>query len=982
MDWKVFRIFISSTFCDMHHERDHMLPEVFQYLNTYLRGRSAGVESVDLRWGVDDSEQIDDEEKRSHIINACLDELERSDLMVVMLGERYGTLVEAKRGNEITCKMAFLFETGPVSITALEVMYGLVSKKLKGLDVWEREFDYSTIPVADRSRYSDQFRSEIPGLSEDEKGEAVRAAEALKILKQELKRQRCGYFAYNGATLAAAATDLSVQLKQRLRRKLDEMTGDRLVSSPWDLATIEAYTSYHVAKSDVSMLSERDHQQRLLTFAQTGVLNGDTVSGVVLLSEPGGGKSANLSVFAHLLSQSENAPVTLFHVAKLHRDAPYLLFVLNKWCSQLLRVLHQTDTTENDWRCTDLFSMKKRFFALLSEAVKNHAIVILLDGVDELERSPEGRFVTWFPSRLPPGVRFIMTAVEGQETEILSKRDGVACLDIPMLDDTQLVRNLDQFTRDTGKSIPAEVRRRISEKCRPDGKYAYQNPLWLRTLIQQLKLVDGEDIKRARSAYPNGSTESQDTRMLCSLVEKMPADIGSQLIHLVERVHRLMERLFNVSWSRRAIELIAVSRSGLRVADLNAIIDKGDRNFQQHFAILKLYLSDHLYSSPDGRWTLHNRAAREALLQELHACNTLRALHERLSVYHATALDRSDHVRQEGLLFHVISAEKWVEVASLLIEGSDTDVAVMGEFIAALLDERPHSVFPTVTASWEAMVNAMFTRIGTDNWEALIKRLLFTLYPLVRARMTKEACVAYLAPIAPFASTLANSTETSLGASLCAVHKSLLGMIYIDTDIDAAQRLLAEAIPLLSHIPRRLETGVLDDDADMFSISRNLSISLTVMGDCALHKGDRLQARAFLDQSLRISHSLKRCALGETFSPILDCDLGIAQTKYAETFDDPQEQERWYGSAWACLKRSMEDRRVPFLLAARPQARTSLLLSNLLFERYQQTGDPETLRRSKDIADYGGWLVSHLKELDPQDLSLKQEPLPKIYSCK
>lgn len=50
--WKTVRVFISSTFRDMHAERDHLMRFVFPRLREQLLPRRIHLVDVDLRWGV------------------------------------------------------------------------------------------------------------------------------------------------------------------------------------------------------------------------------------------------------------------------------------------------------------------------------------------------------------------------------------------------------------------------------------------------------------------------------------------------------------------------------------------------------------------------------------------------------------------------------------------------------------------------------------------------------------------------------------------------------------------------------------------------------------------------------------------------------------------------------------------------------------------------------------------------------------------
>jgi hypothetical protein len=80
--WKTVRVFISSTFRDMHAERDHLVRFVFPRLREELLKRRIHLVDVDLRWGV--TAEQDALEVCREIIDEC------RPRFICILGSRYG----------------------------------------------------------------------------------------------------------------------------------------------------------------------------------------------------------------------------------------------------------------------------------------------------------------------------------------------------------------------------------------------------------------------------------------------------------------------------------------------------------------------------------------------------------------------------------------------------------------------------------------------------------------------------------------------------------------------------------------------------------------------------------------------------------------------------------------------------------------------------------------------------------------------------
>ena len=83
---RVVRVFVSSTFRDMHAERDRLNRFVFPELRSRCAKLGAEFLGIDLRWGV-----TAEDSRRRGSLNVCLDEIDRSrPFFIGLLGERYG----------------------------------------------------------------------------------------------------------------------------------------------------------------------------------------------------------------------------------------------------------------------------------------------------------------------------------------------------------------------------------------------------------------------------------------------------------------------------------------------------------------------------------------------------------------------------------------------------------------------------------------------------------------------------------------------------------------------------------------------------------------------------------------------------------------------------------------------------------------------------------------------------------------------------
>lgn len=86
------RIFISSTFNDMHSERDYLVKFIFPELRERCIKNGLSLVDVDLRWGV-----TEEEAEQGKAIEICLDEIENCrSFFIGILGERYELRIVTK----------------------------------------------------------------------------------------------------------------------------------------------------------------------------------------------------------------------------------------------------------------------------------------------------------------------------------------------------------------------------------------------------------------------------------------------------------------------------------------------------------------------------------------------------------------------------------------------------------------------------------------------------------------------------------------------------------------------------------------------------------------------------------------------------------------------------------------------------------------------------------------------------------------------
>lgn len=121
-------IFVSSTFHDMHQERDIIHEFVMPEMNEFALKYGENISFCDLRWGVN-TENLDSEEGSRKVLSVCFDEIDRCrPFMLVLLGERYGWIPDSELVQEVAGgRKGLELDDMEKSVTALEIEYGVLS---------------------------------------------------------------------------------------------------------------------------------------------------------------------------------------------------------------------------------------------------------------------------------------------------------------------------------------------------------------------------------------------------------------------------------------------------------------------------------------------------------------------------------------------------------------------------------------------------------------------------------------------------------------------------------------------------------------------------------------------------------------------------------------------------------------------------------------------------------------------------------------
>lgn len=137
------KIFVSSTFRDMHFERDAINNIIMPKLSKMAKEYGEDVYFVDLRWGIDTAdlsdvnfdiielnsdniENIKEIKSNIKVLNSCMSAIDECDYFLVLLGDRYGTKFDLEQLYKEVLLNNCIDSTSKsdVSVTEFEIDYG------------------------------------------------------------------------------------------------------------------------------------------------------------------------------------------------------------------------------------------------------------------------------------------------------------------------------------------------------------------------------------------------------------------------------------------------------------------------------------------------------------------------------------------------------------------------------------------------------------------------------------------------------------------------------------------------------------------------------------------------------------------------------------------------------------------------------------------------------------------------------------------
>lgn len=649
--WQKQPLFISSTFADMMAERDHLRDFVFPALAERLRARRCHLEPVDLRWGVETITLEEQEQKELLVLKVCLDEINRcKPFMIGLLGDRYGWIPPAERMQEAIDEKGFQTDISSKSVTALEIEFGVLANPEQqqwSFFYFRDPLPYDQMDPQTAAAYSDKYNTE-PWAPQ-----AVQhLAELKKKISSQLGLNRVKPYAaqWNSATHRVVGLESwGNQVLEDLWSELDSQTA-RFARQPSSWQDQERqYLEVFVEERSMGFTGREQFIDTLISLALSA--KGEAQWGACVAAGPGTGKSA---LFAKLIRKLEQEDCLLLsHAAGISVRSNNLDALLRRWIQELAFFLDLPEE-EPSRQLTSLEEKQTLFAELLSRASQQTRVVCLIDALNQMERVPAVRHMTWLPELWPENARALFTAIPGQESKTLSQKNGVKLLELRPLsaaDATAIIRAVCDRHH---KTMHPDIGHILVEKKTKDKKLAAGNPLWLQMAVEELLLLDENDFTRMHQF--SGSADQKLHQLLCGVATQLPVSIEEMYEYLFTRA----ARKFGKDWLELLIHLMAVSRWGLREEDLHRLMLTSGREWNDlSFASLRRYLRAHLVQKGEhGLWDFNHAQVRISLERKFSAEPLEKKQKHQLLADYFSRLESDDPLRQTEYMYHLIGSDQ------------------------------------------------------------------------------------------------------------------------------------------------------------------------------------------------------------------------------------------------------------------------------------------------------------------------------------
>eukprot|EP01127_Copromyxa_protea_P014003 TRINITY_DN3838_c0_g2_i1.p1 TRINITY_DN3838_c0_g2~~TRINITY_DN3838_c0_g2_i1.p1 ORF type:complete len:2315 (-),score=541.03 TRINITY_DN3838_c0_g2_i1:41-6064(-) len=657
--WREARVFISSTFVDMHGERDILTRIVLPEIKERAKQRKVRVYEVDLRWGV-----TEEESQSGKSIQLCLDEVDRCrPFFIGMLGERYGWAPEEYEVPDHP-RFAWLKNYPKArSITELEMHYAALSDPENSPGAFFYLRDHTSF-INDVPEFHRKFF--------DPSGEEDR--QKMRDLKQRIRDSGLPILDYYPAKYGGtengdgvvAVNDLTL-FSEQVFHDLWGAIDDHFPAELPTLDPFELERSYHQAF--VQQQTERFVGRTEVLSQMKKFVEGYQMQLMVITGSAGDGKSSLLANFASDYATKNPGTFVLPHFVGASPNSTDIRSAIHRLCVELKQTFQLSESIPEDFKdlCTTFASM-------LESASFKGKFVLIIDAINQFDEKIErSHYLEWLPSKLPCKV-IVSTLNDSKILENLKHprfRPILTEVPLPPLEikeRTELVRSTLWKYHKKLDEKPMNTQMRVLLRKADAG-----NPLYLTVACEELRVFGvyervSDRIKRMSDKLP---------RLFEEVLKRLENDHGQQLV-------------------QDACSLVITSRGGLVESELVSLLglDSCDVKWSGFLRSLSPFLKP---SGDMGEISFFHDAFKFAV-QKRYITNSRSKVkydsmladyfYQVLDPYKTGEWPGCSNVRAVSELpHHLVEAERWTDLRNVLCDLSFIEVKALHGMTNSLISD-------------------------------------------------------------------------------------------------------------------------------------------------------------------------------------------------------------------------------------------------------------------------------------------------------
>ncbi|GMW02383.1 MAG: hypothetical protein AMXMBFR84_35190 [Candidatus Hydrogenedentota bacterium] len=821
--WKTVRVFISSTFRDMHAERDYLVKVVFPRLRERLDPHRIHLVDIDLRWGITEEEAED-----NRVLDLCLQQIDTCrPFFIGILGERYGWVPGAFDESALS-KYGWIQHATGKSLTELEILHGV----LRNPEMRSHAFFYFRNPA---------FIDDVPVTKRsDLRPENAESKDKLLSLREAIRQTPLSYppmenypCRYAGLrinwrlasqnltqadrdvlhTLAVDGVVDSTEyaaLDDRLRSVIDqnshvlltglEIFGNRVFDQLWSGIKFEYELpdtpSIHTLRERDPLAEDQEYHERFMesrTRVYIGreniqqqlfaVASNDDTYPCLVTGPAGSGKSAILAKFATDYLAAHPDVLVIPHFVGASPGSTSLMHMLRRFCLILgdtFAIKHvQTQEESEQWQVPaevpfEPIELASRFRDYLNRVPGEKRVVFVIDALNQLDETDNAHALHWLPREWPTHVKCIAscTAHEDNNPVVLAAFKGrrTHIIRVPTLTDEERLAIVTEVPSLSAKRLSSSQVRLLLDNP------ATKNPLLLLVALEELRGFGSFDQLNARIAA-------------------LPRD-GDTVTAIFTQVIERLEEEFDARQVRKVLSWLACARSGLSGRELLELLE-GIGASESRSDLYPILRQIRAYLQHRGElFDFYHGSFRDAVAGKYGAHAGAQVLHAELAAYFLAVADPGGNRSWTGQSAHSINELPFHLYSSCAYE---TLAAVLGDTMFAAAKSTGGAVYDLLTDYQTAILS--FSSEGSD-----------------QTRLVQLASI-----LRRFAHGLHNAPE-------CSLQQILIGIAALespDTCLEMQGNVIANEhartgpVKLTSFIPLHMTTGVARIPADNDRVVEN-----------------------------------------------------------------------------------------------------------------------------------------------------------------